>query len=206
MSKYRIFINNEKVILRIVIEGDGKIENFFVSVQDIEPEIGNIYKGRVEKILPGLNSAFINIGEMKSGFLQLNKHDFYFPYEEYEEKSFVQKVFIPKEDVLVQVCKPGEDEKSPKITEKIVLPGRYFVLLPNLKIQKISKKILDKKEKSRLMKIFKKNIGQKFGFIIRTASMNKKEIYLEREIKYVLNTWKKIKRDYKRKKSPSLLW
>ncbi|HOK55853.1 MAG TPA: Rne/Rng family ribonuclease [bacterium] len=205
MNKYRIFISNEKVILRVLIEKEGKIDNIFIHKYDFEPDIGNIYKGRVEKFLYGLNSAFVNIGEMKSGFLQLNKSEFYFSLEENEDISGHQILKEGKE-VLVQICKPGEDEKSPKVTEKVVLPGRFFVLIPNLRIQKISKKIEDIREKTRLMKIFKKTLGKKFGFIIRTAALNKKEFYIYREIEHILNIWKRIKRDYKRKKTPSLLW
>jgi ribonuclease G len=205
MNRYRIFISNDRVILRIVIEKNGKIDNLFIHKYDFEPEIGNIYKGRIEKILSGLNSAFVNIGEMKSGFLQLNKSEFYFPMEE-ENLSYANQILKEGKEVLVQICKPGEDEKSPKITEKIVLPGRFFVLIPDLKIQKISKKIEDVKEKSRLMKIFRKALDRKFGFIVRTAAKNKKEFYIYREIEHILNVWKRIKRDYKRKTTPSLLW
>jgi len=205
MGKYKIFINNEKVLLRIIIEKDGEIENLFFYKQDFEPEIGNIYKGKIEKFLPSLSSAFVNIGEMKSGFLQFDEKDFYF-YENFEEEISYKRSYFPEKEILIQVCKPGEEEKAPKLSEKIVLPGRYFVLLPNIKIQKISRKIKDKKEKRHLMNIFKKALGKNMGFIIRTAANTKKEIYIYREIKYLLNFWKKIKRDYKRKSSPSLLW
>jgi ribonuclease G len=205
MGKYKIFINNEKVLLRIIIEKDGKIENLFFYKQDFETGIGNIYKGKIEKFLPSLNSAFVNIGEMKSGFLQFDEKDFYFN-ENFEEEIHYKRSYFPEKDILIQVCKPGEDEKSPKLSEKIVLPGRYFVLLPNIKIQKISKKIKDEKERKKLMNIFKKALGENTGFIIRTAARTKKEIYIYREIKYLLNIWRKIKRDYKRKNSPSLLW
>ncbi|MCM8767694.1 MAG: Rne/Rng family ribonuclease [Candidatus Omnitrophica bacterium] len=205
MKKYRIYISSDKVILRVVIEKKGKIENLFISKPFFEPEIGNIYKGKVDKFLQGLNSAFINIGEMKSGFLQLNKSEFYLSTEEDEEVRSEQILKEGKE-VLVQICKPGEDEKSPKVTEKIVLPGRFFVLIPNLKIQKISKKIKDINERKRLIRIFKRTIGEKFGFIIRTAAINKKEFYIYREIEHLLNIWKRIKRDYRKKSAPSLLW
>ncbi|MCM8785339.1 MAG: Rne/Rng family ribonuclease [Candidatus Omnitrophica bacterium] len=205
MKRYRIYINNDKVILRIIMEKNGNIENLFVSKPNFEPEIGNIYKGRVDKFLQGLNSAFINIGEIKSGFLQLNKSEFYFSPDEDEEIRGNQILKEGKE-VLVQICKPGEDEKSPKVTENVVLPGRFFVLIPCLKIQKISKKIEDRKERKRLMKIFKKAIGEKFGFVIRTAAFNKKDFYIYHEIEYLLNIWRRIKRDYKRKSAPSLLW
>ncbi|MCM8818076.1 MAG: Rne/Rng family ribonuclease [Candidatus Omnitrophica bacterium] len=206
MSKYKIFINNEKVILRIVIEKDSRIERFFVYKENFEPEIGNIYKGKIEKFLPGINSTFVNIGEMKSGFLQIDQFNTYYDIDEYEEKDALPKIFIPEKEILVQICKPGEDGKSPKLTEKISLPGRYFVLFPNLKIQKISQKIKDTKERKRLMKIFKREIGEKFGYIVRTAAMGKKEIFIQREIQNILRIWKRIKRDYKKKTSPSLLW
>lgn len=198
-------MNYDRVVLRIVIEKDGKIENLFISKPHFEPEIGNIYKGKVEKFLQGLNSAFINIGEMKSGFLQLNKSEFYLSTEEDEEIRSNQILKEGKE-ILVQICRPGENEKSPKVTENIMFPGRFFVLIPNLKIQKISKKIEDKNERKRLMKIFKRAIGEKFGFIIRTAAINKKDFYIYREIEHLLNIWRRIKRDYKRKSAPCLLW
>ncbi|MCS7180075.1 MAG: hypothetical protein NZ891_01815, partial [bacterium] len=152
MGKYKIFINNEKVILRIVIEKEGEIENFFVYKLNSSPEIGNIYKGKIEKFLPGLNSAFVNIGEIKSGFLQLNKSDFYFSPDD-EEFFSPSNILKNGKEILIQICRPGEEEKSPKVTENIALPGRFFVLFPNLKIQKISKKVEDIKERKRLMNI-----------------------------------------------------
>lgn len=206
MDKYRIFINNEKVLLRVIIEKDGKIENFFIYKADFGPEIGSIYKGKIEKILPSLNSAFINIGESKGGFLQFDKEEFYFYPEGYERELYYLRNYIPDEEVMVQICKPQEGEKSPKVTEKIMIPGRYFVLVPDAEIQKISRKIRNKIEREKLIKIFKKEIGQKAGFIIRTSANTKKEEYIYREIRYLLNTWKKIKRDYKKKKGPFLLW
>ncbi|MGC8977188.1 MAG: Rne/Rng family ribonuclease [Candidatus Ratteibacteria bacterium] len=204
-GKYRIFINNEKVLLRIIIEKNRRIENFFVYKPDFGPEIGNIYKGRVEKILPSINAAFVNIGESKSGFLQFDKQEFYY-YDEYTKNLFYSRTYRPDEEILVQICKPQEGEKSPKVTEEIMIPGRYFVLIPNAKIQKISRKIKNRKERERLIKIFKKNIGQNIGFIIRTAAKVEKEDYIYREIKYLLNVWKKIKRDFKKNKAPFLLW
>lgn len=206
MSKYRLFVNDERVILRIVIEKDGKIENFFVHKGDTYPCIGNIYKGKIEKVMPGLNSAFVNIGETKSGFLQIDKSDFYFPFEEDLEEEFYFENYLPVEEVLVQISKPGEDEKSPKITEKISIPGRYFVLLPNLKIQRISKKIKDERKRRKLLNFFKREIGENTGFIIRTSADMRKETYIKREIRYLMNLWRKIKRDFKRKKAPCLLW
>lgn len=206
MSKYCLFINNEKVILRIIIEKDGEIENFFVYKKNFEPEIGNIYKGRIEKILPGLNSCFVNIGEMKSGFLQFDSSEFYLFSEGNYSEVKPLRFFKPGQELMLQICKPGEDEKSPKVTEKISIPGRYLVLLPNLKLKKISKKIEDKKEKDRLMRIFGREIKGKYGFIIRTASLGQKEIYIKREIKFLTNLWKKIKRDFVKKSAPSLLW
>ncbi|MCM8806984.1 MAG: Rne/Rng family ribonuclease [Candidatus Omnitrophica bacterium] len=206
MDKYRVLINNEKVILRIVFEKNGKIDNFFVYKPDFGPQIGNIYKGKIERVLPGLNSAFINIGEMKSGFLQFDTKDFYVLYDEFEELPFESRILSPENEILVQICKPGEREKSPKVSENIVLPGRYFVFLPNLKIQKISRKIEDRKERNRLFKIFRNAIGGKYGFIIRTASKWKSEDIIYKEIRQILNIWKKIKRDYKKHKAPYLLW
>ncbi|MDD3726289.1 MAG: ribonuclease E/G, partial [Candidatus Ratteibacteria bacterium] len=206
-ENFRLLISRECFLTRVAVMSEKNVEYLFVDRPDIL-SVGNIYKGKIERVVSGLNAAFVNIGELKNGFLPFEKEDTIYQYDEFEEHSYHpnRKPYRVGEDVIVQITRPGTAEKGVKLTTKISLPGRYIILIPDSNLKTISKKITDKKERERLLNITNRRITGNTGSIIRTASEGKDERYIVKEIKMLISTWNKIKRHSKVKKSPSLLW
>ncbi len=208
MKKYSLIINVENFITRVAIVQGGNIEYFFVHKRDFDAGVGNIYKGRVEKVISSLNAAFVNIGSTKSGFLPFLKEDALYLKDDVDKDDVeVSKKGIKNGDeIMVQITKPHSETKGMKLTTKISLPGRFLILLPLSTQRAISRKITDKEERERLMNIAGANIKPDMGFILRTAAYGKNRRYIEREIKILLGQWNKIRRYNKSGRCPSVLW
>jgi len=206
-ERFRLLINRECFLTRTAIISDNHIEYLFVNRPDIL-SVGNIYKGKVERVITGLNAAFVNIGEGRNGFLPFEKEETIYQSYEVEENPLqrVKKPYRVGEDIIVQITRPGTAEKGVKLTTRISLPGRFLILIPDSNLRSISKKITDRNERERLLTIANKRITGNTGFIIRTASEGKDERYIVREIKILLSIWNKINRYARVKRSPSLLW
>lgn len=207
-TQYRLLISNEQFLTRLVTMADNRVEYLFIARPDVHTGVGNIYKGRIERVISGLNAAFVNIGESKNGFLPFEKEEPLYKVPESSDESPEQSKKIHKagDEIIVQISKPGTAEKGMKLTTKVSIPGRFIILIPDSPLRTLSKKITDRAERERLMNIVKKRIFDNTGFIIRTAAEGKSERYVVRELKILLNTWSRIKRYAKVKKAPSILW
>ncbi|MCD6408155.1 Rne/Rng family ribonuclease [bacterium] len=206
-GKFKIFINEEKNLLRIVITKNGQVEYLFLDTPSIHPEVGSIYLGKIENTVSGLGASFVSLGEGKTGFLPFEDEEIYMEEEFILERDLSLSGYYKKgEEVIVQITRPGDEKKKMKLTKKILLPGRFLILMPGISKRGISKKITDLKERKRLFEIAKEIVPENFGFIIRTAAQYKEKDYILKEAKHLLGVWKKIIRYSKVKKAPSPLW
>ena len=167
---------------------------------------GNIYIGRVENILYGMQAAFVNIGEGKNTFIHirdiipkasnetgnkdevLSKHDI---------KNYL-RVGMP---ILVQVKKDSTNKKGARVSTHISLSGRFVVLMPNAEFITVSQKIEDVKEKERLKKIIKNNIPEGYGAIVRTSAIGKSETQISSDIQILVSKFKDILEKYEKVKN-----
>lgn len=167
---------------------------------------GNIYIGRVENILYGMQAAFVNIGEGKNTFIHirdiipkasnetgnkdevLSKHDI---------KNYL-RVGMP---ILVQVKKDSTNKKGARVSTHISLSGRFVVLMPNAEFITVSQKIEDVKEKERLKKIVKNNIPEGYGAIVRTSAIGKSETQISSDIQMLVSKLKDILDKYEKNKN-----
>jgi len=202
----KIFITGNSALIRCVFLKNNQIEYFFIEKNPSDIFVGNIYKGRIEKILKGLNAAFVNIGEPTNGFLHFDQKEMYFYEEDEEQIPHETNIHKVGEEILVQVTKPGKELKGMKLTTRITIPGKYLVLIPSSKIRTISKKIKNIKEKKRLIKIMEKYIPGGTGFIVRTYADGKNEKFIIKEIKYLLREWRRIEKTKRDFPSPFLIW
>ena len=164
-----------------------------------ERKEGNIYLGIVKDIIPGMQSAFINIGTEKNSFIHLK--DILPKIDETKEKQSLEQTIIQKEikqnqKLLVQVKKDSNEKKGARVSTHINLPSTYIVLMPDTNIVTISQKIEDKKEQERLIKIVRQNLSKDNGAIIRTSAENKKEQEIIEDIKNTEKKWNEIKQKY----------
>ncbi|MBL7048485.1 MAG: Rne/Rng family ribonuclease [Nitrospira sp.] len=177
--------------------------------------VGNIYMGKVVKILPGMQSAFVDIGLEKAAFLHAADVLSGFDYSMYEEdiEDSVPPVNPPIEDLLqegeyvfVQVAKDSMGTKGARVTAYITLPGRHLVLMPGVEHVGISRKILKEEERTRLKNLITDLKPEHFGFIIRTASEGCTEEELKKDIDYLKLLWDNIDKRNENINAPTLLY
>lgn len=169
---------------------------------------GNIYLGIVKDIIPGMQAAFIDIGTEKNSFIHVK--DVVPQVDEKVEKKIIaniKDVVKPRQKILVQIQKDSNDKKGARTSTHIKLTGKYVILMPNTNIVTISQKIVDEKEKERLLKIIRSNLPENTGAILRTAAERKNEKELAQDLEQLINKWQKIKEKFEGEEAkPQLLY
>ena len=189
--KKEIVVNRTLEETKVAVLEDGRLLDLFIERRESEKILNNIYKGRVQNIVPALNSAFVDIGFGKSAYLGAD--DIVAP--KHEKK--IEKTIKAGQDVMVQVYKEPINTKGPKVTMDISLPGRLLVYMPFSNNIGISKNIEDKEEYGRLKEIIcriKEDIPG--GIIVRTEAEDATEDEIKREIKYLTRLWSSIVRRF----------
>lgn len=218
--------NSKKIIInagiyerRVAIIENNRLEEFYIEQEDSQKQFGNVYKGIVESIVPGIGAAFINIGTGKNGFLYISdiQDNEYFLNEEVEEiisnKSNSKKdikiseVLKEGQEIVVQVGKESIGTKGPRLTTHVSLPGRFLVLTPFDDNIGVSKKIGSIEERNRIRDILKQlKINPGLGCIVRTAGKGVSVQTFTREFRYLTKLWERIDFRAKRIKAPVLLY
>ena len=205
----QIVINIDEFQSRAAIIEDGKVVEILIEREEEGRINGSIYKGKVANVLPGMESAFVNIGLEKNGFLYVND------LREFEEKYLdgilnssrpIEDILNVGDDVVVQILNEPRGTKGAIVTTYFTIPGKYLVLMPNNDHIAISKKIKDEKERERLESIFKEIKPENMGVIIRTAAFGKSEFHFEREIEYLVKKWEDIEKKIKGAKIGEVLY
>lgn len=204
-----ILINDNPWQTRIAITRDGSLQNIYFDSHDTQRLERCFFKGMVTKVLPGIQTAFVNIGQERSGFLHISEIDRELAVkriggEELEEDETsrepapsrqelsIEKILKENSTVLVQVNKEPVHEKGAKLTTCFTVPGRFLVLMPNIPRIGISKKIEEQAERQRLRELLRENLPSGMGAIIRTTSEHKDSDEIVRDLKYLLATWDEI--------------
>ena len=205
----KILINSNELERRIAILENNNLVEYYVEKSGENSLVGNIYKGKVLKILPGMEAAFVDIGLGKAGFLYKGDISLLeiFDNENFSKNLNIDDVLKQGQDILVQIVKEPIGTKGVRLTTNITIPGKYLVLLPTLKHTGVSKKIKNQEERDRLKEILE-NFSKEceIGFIARTASEGVDIKKLEEDKKFLLKIWEKIKVKYKNSKSPKLIY
>ncbi|NMA82746.1 MAG: Rne/Rng family ribonuclease [Epulopiscium sp.] len=166
-----------------LLENDELIE-FQIEEKEHQSVVGNIYRGLVQKVIPGIGAAFIDIGEDKNAYLSLAEKQPIF-WEEGKELSMLKS----GQAITVQAIKEGTATKGITVTTQISLPGKYFVFLSDRPDIHISKKIKQEKERKRLMMIVEQYKKPQYGVIIRTEAMEKIEEELLQDYLILQEKW-----------------
>ncbi len=205
-----ILINVTRGETRVALLEGGQVVEFYVERKRDASLVGNIFKGKVVKILPGMQSAFVDIGLEKAAFLYVADikadTDEYAPFFEEEEKEnslgvipkrcrsemTIEEIIQEGQEFLVQVSKDPIGSKGARVTSYITLPGRYLVLMPNVEHVGISRRISDEEERNRLKEIVERIKPPGFGLIIRTASEDSTEEDVEKDLHFLLLLWENL--------------
>ena len=170
---------------------------------------GNIYLGKVQNVLSGMQSAFINIGEEKNTLIKLKdvlpKVDTRNAKVNMDNKN-ISEILRAGQEIVVQIKKDGTQSKGAKVSTHINLPGRFTALLPNASFITISQKIENEEEQQRLTKIVKEILPPNMGAIIRTAAENRQKEDIKKDIEKLLNKWKQIQEELEKNTPPKLLY
>ncbi len=219
--KETILINNFFNEIRVAILENSTLAQLFVERETEKHIYGNIYKGRVVNILPAMQAAFVNIGKKKNAFIHVSDAihsvksfgDFFSASDEEgtedNQKNLdatIEDVLKHGQEIMVQIKKEGISEKGAKVTTNVTLPGRILVYLPNLNNIGISKRIIEKSQRTKLKKIISANKKGKEGFIIRTQAQTAKKQDIINEINFLRQLWGKIKMRFDRLPAPSLIY
>ena len=162
---------------------------------------GNIYAGKVQNVIEGMQSAFIDIGDKRNTFIRLK--DLLPKVDETKEditktlnESSITKIIKAGTKIMVQVKRDGTENKGARVSTHINLPGRFSVFMPNSNFITVSQKIEDEKERQRLINIVKDILPKDTGAIIRTSSNKIDEKLLKQEIEGLIKKWKTIQEEY----------
>jgi ribonuclease E len=189
-----------------ILEGRTLIEYYVSRPTDNVFQIhGNIYLGRVQNVLPGMEAAFVDIGTPKNaviyrGDVQYQKDDF-----EGSSQPRIEQLIKARQPILCQVTKNPIAHKGARLTTEVSLPGRFVVLVPNSDTYGISKRLPDD-ERKRLRNILDKARPKGHGIIVRTAAENVTAQEIERDIAGLVKQWKDIEALANRSKAPALLY
>lgn len=228
----QIIINSEGLERRIAFLEEGQLDDFAIERESDRRLVGSLYKGIIENVVPGIQAAFVNVGLEKNGFLHvsdiINPQDSYRdildeeieeeirnpeekpPVENHHErpakKQTIDELVKPGEERIVQVIKDPIGTKGVRLSTSVSLPGRYLVVLPSDPRRGISRRITDKAERARLREIlWSLKTPENMGVIIRTAGEGMHKKYFVRDLRYLLNLWKKVERRSEDYECPSCL-
>lgn len=214
-----LIVNVEPLETRIALLENQKLTELMIERAEAPSLVGNIYKGRVDSIIPGMQAAFIDIGIGKNGFLYVSDISTDFedididdemvprPLHRKSDKSppRIQNILHANQYLMVQVVKDQIGTKGARLTTFISIPGRYVVLFPTINASGISHKIESDKERDRLRKIIHQIRPPGMGIVLRTAAENKPREDLENDVTYLLRVWKNVQGKFHSLKGPGLV-
>ncbi len=208
-----IIINKEPDKKSIMLVENGILVEKHEEHQDRQRLEGNIYCGKVQNVITGMQSAFIDIGDKRNTFIRLKdilpKQDESKIDEEYKLPDCKINELIKQDmKIMVQVKRDGTEKKGARVSTHINLPGRFVVFMPNSNFITVSQKIEDEEEKNRLKNIVKTILPEGTGAIIRTSSIGIDEESIKADLEELLKKWKDIKRKYDEHKlnGPKLIY
>jgi len=216
---------------RVALLEEGNIVELFIERGDVSDIAGNIYKGKVQRVLPGMQAAFVDIGLEQAAFIYVSDindgryskvENFLIEKKEDEVDSLnvnspglspslinyeyhIEEMITEGQDIMVQAAKAPLGSKGARVTTHISLPGRFLVLVPTSDHIGISRKIEDETERNRLKEIVESLRRDNFGYIVRTAAEDVQKEKIAYEMGFLKNLWDNIQNKYQTAPAPSLL-
>ncbi|HKC10840.1 MAG TPA: Rne/Rng family ribonuclease [Vicinamibacteria bacterium] len=213
-----LIVSNTPQETKVALLEDGVVSELFIEREAHRGIVGNVYKGRVTRVLPGMQSAFVDLGLERDAFLHADD-----VFEELPENLLTPEEQAPAangnrhapiedrlregQEILVQVMKEPLGTKGARITSHVSLPGRYLVLMPTVEHVGVSRKIVDEEERRRLKGLLKQIRQDRGGggLIARTAGQGRSPEDFERDGRYLARTWDEARALATREPAPALL-
>lgn len=213
----RILINTTPQETRIAVMEDSALAEFLIERNREEVCVGNLYKGRVVRVLPGMQAAFVDIGLEKAAFLHasdvcappdapVDGSDDEAPEPGPESgRPRIEQQLSPDQEILAQVSKEPLGMKGARVTTHVSLPGRFLVFMPAARQVAVSRKIEDEKERKRLKDIVQELAGEDDGFIIRTACEGRNKRDIQSDVRFLTTLWSRIRKRLETAATPELI-
>lgn len=215
MSK-KIIVDVQYDQTRVAILEDSELVELYMEGEDSQGIAGNIYRGKVENVLPGMQAAFVDIGLQKNAFLyvgDINTDKSIFEFSDEHGTTVndaramsIRDIISKGQEITVQVLKEPIGTKGARVTTQITLPGRYLVLMPTVDYIGVSRRIEDEGERKRLKEIVDHLRPHSMGIIVRTAALGKEQEDFVQDIDFLCRLWAKIQSKEWRGKVPRVLY
>ncbi len=209
MSK-EVIINCDSRETRVAVVEDGRLVEVYLERPIEQRVVGNIYKGIVDNVLPGMQAAFVNVGLERNTFLYvadavpgLDEHPEGVPKA--SKRATIKELLHKGKQILVQVTKEPFGNKGARVTRHVTLPGRYVVLMPTVDHVGISRRIEDGAERDRLRKLARELKPKHIGLIVRTVAIGISAEDLKQDIDFLAKLWRSIQQRSKKLKAPALV-
>jgi ribonuclease G len=195
-----LLVNRTGTETRVALLEGGHLAELFIEKEESLSLVGNVYKGSVSKILPGMQSAFVSIGLARDAFLHVQDLVEASPADESEaaeraaRSAAIEDRLQAGQELLVQIAKEPIQGKGARITTQVALPGRFLVLMPRVHHIGVSRRITDLDERERLRETGRRLSGQQYGLIVRTAGEGASEEELAGDLAYLMDAWEEIRR------------
>lgn len=220
--KSKLLVSVRPIATRVAYTEDGELRDFRVEKRgEVKSLVGSIFKGKVSRVLPGMQAAFVDVGLDRAGFLYVGdvrvdidsgspiviSDDQEESYEESGpvEKTPIQDLLSEGQYILVQIAKDPLGTKGARISTHISLPGRYVVYMPTVNHVGISRRIENEEERERLKENIDRYRPERGGFIVRTAAEGAPPEAIKADIEYLTRLYTEIYKQYSEKKSVGLV-
>src|SRR6056297_2757649 len=223
MSK-EIVVNVGESQTRIAIVEDGKLAELYIENAENKRTIGNLCLGRIRKVMPSIQAAFVDIGQEQDAFLHFSDLSDNLPYllkylDLNEPKA--EKIDVPRgqkdwdkrpsdilnrgQEILVQITKEPISNKGSRISTDLSLAGRFLVLVPLQNYVAVSRKITDDQERRRLKALAGSLVPDNFGVIVRTVAEDRDAKSLDKDLKLLMERWRRVENRLQEKPKPPAL-
>jgi len=210
----KILINKDNWQTRVAVLDNDRLMDIYFDTHNKEDLDRCFFKGRISKVLRGIQTAFVDIKQPKAGFLHISEIDrvlasakiaetLQIDVEDFTERNLktsmdISKIFNSGDDLLVQVIKEPIHEKGAKLTTCFTVPGRFIVLMPNIPHVGVSKKIENRDERQKLKEFMHEHLPEGMGAIIRTTAEGRSTKDLSKDLAFLISSWKAILKKFKK--------
>lgn len=219
----RMLVESNPHQTTIAVLEDDRLTEIFIERHRRRGLVGNLFKGRVTRVLPGMQAAFVDVGLERDAFLYVSDvadenaaaagkaqevdldETHLGPIPAPAEPPSIDQLLKQGQEILVQVVKAPLPNKGARITSQVTLPGRYLVLLPNVRHFGVSRRIEDEGERERLLGVLEEMAPPSGGLIARTVSEGKQRPELEADLAYLEKLWGRVSERSRQASAPSLV-
>lgn len=185
----QLFVHHTSKLTQLALLEDGRLAEFGVERPEGASPVGNLYKGRVVNVLPGMQAAFVDIGQPKNAFLYVDDALHHHLDKQPKEKPSISDLLSPGDELVVQVMKEPLGGKGARVTTHFSLPGRWLVYMPHADYVGISKKIDKEAERTRLRSLAEEIRREGEGIILRTNAEGESREALEGDLETLRRIW-----------------